>query len=206
MRYVPSATLRTMVVYGTSGLAFAGANLLLARVLSTEHYALLTLVVALMTLGYHLAPAGLDALVTRGRVDVGPALLRRVSMTAALIGTGATAVAFTAYGLSTVTAALLLAGTAAGGVMLVAAAHFQSDQRFTLSNGIHYIAELAVADRRARGARDGIAHGDPAGRDSDARPRGRRSRRLGARIDRAPSVGAERFSQYRGTKRWRSRV
>ncbi len=153
MRYVPSATLRTMVVYGTSGLAFAGANLLLARVLSTEHYALLTLLVALMTLGYHLAPAGLDAVVTRGRVDVGPALLRRVSMTAALIGTGATAVAFTAYGLSTATAALLLAGTAAGGVMLVAAAHFQSDQRFTLSHGIHYIAELAVADRRARGAR-----------------------------------------------------
>lgn len=133
MRYVPSATLRTMVVYGTSGLAFAGANLLLARVLSTEHYALLTLVVALMTLGYHLAPAGLDALVTRGRVDVGPALLRRVIMTAALIGTSATAVAFTAYGLSTGTAALLLAGTAAGGVMLVAAARFQSDQRFTLS-------------------------------------------------------------------------
>ena len=133
MRYVPSATLRTMVVYGTSGLAFAGANLLLARVLSTEHYALLTLVVALMTLGYHLAPAGLDALVTRGRVDVGAALLRRVSMTAALIGTSATAVAFTAYGLSTGTAALLLAGTAAGGVMLVAAARFQSDQRFTLS-------------------------------------------------------------------------
>jgi len=134
MRYVPSATFRTMVVYGTSGLAFAGANLLLARVLSTEHYALLTLVVALMTLGYHLAPAGLDALVTRGRVDAGPALLRRVSMAAALIGTGATAVAFTAYELSMATAALLLAGTAAGGVMLVAAAHFQSDQRFTLSN------------------------------------------------------------------------
>ena len=133
MRYVPSTTLRSMVVYGTSGLAFAGANLLLARVLSTEHYALLTLVVALMTLGYHLAPAGLDGVVTRGRVDVGPALLRRVSMTAALVGTSVSAVAFAAYPLSTGTAALLLAGTAAGGIMLVAAARFQSNQRFTLS-------------------------------------------------------------------------
>ena len=133
MRYVPAATLRTMVVYGASGLAFAGANLLLARVLSTEHYALLTLLVALTTLGYHLAPAGLDAVVTRGRVDVGPALLRRVSMTAALIGTSVSAVALTAYGLSAGTAALLLAATAAGGVMLVAAARFQSDQRFTVS-------------------------------------------------------------------------
>jgi hypothetical protein len=133
MRYVPSTTLRTMVVYGTSGLAFAGANLLLARVLSTEHYALLTLLVALMTLGYHLAPVGLDGVVTRGRVDVGPALLRRVSMAAALVGTSVSAVAFTAYPLSTGTAALLLAGTAAGGIMLVAAARFQSNQRFTLS-------------------------------------------------------------------------
>ena len=133
MRYVPSTTLRSMVVYGTSGLAFAGANLLLARVLSTEHYALLTLLVALMTLGYHLAPVGLDGVVTRGRVDVGPALLRRVSMAAALVGTSVSAVAFTAYPLSTGTAALLLAGTAAGGIMLVAAARFQSNQRFTLS-------------------------------------------------------------------------
>ena len=48
MRYVPSTTLRSMVVYGASGLAFVGANLLLARVLSTEHYALLTLLVALI--------------------------------------------------------------------------------------------------------------------------------------------------------------
>ena len=133
MRYVPSTTLRSMVVYGASGLSFAGANLLLARLLSTEHYALLTLVVALMTLGYHLAPVGLDGVVTRGRVDVGPALLRRVSMAAALVGTSVSAVAFTAYGLSTGTAALLLAGTAAGGIMLVAAARFQSNQRFTLS-------------------------------------------------------------------------
>ena len=34
MRHVPSSTLLSMVVYGTSGLAFVGANLLLARALA----------------------------------------------------------------------------------------------------------------------------------------------------------------------------
>ncbi len=63
MRYVPSATVRSMVVYAASGLAFLGANLLLARGLSTDQYALVTLVVALMTLGYHLGPVGLDGIV-----------------------------------------------------------------------------------------------------------------------------------------------
>ena len=115
MRYVPSPTLRSMVVYGASGLAFAGANLLLARVLSTEHYALLTLVVALTTLGYHLAPAGLDAVVTRGRVDVGPSFLKRVAVAATTASAPQSVrAALTAYGLSTATAALLLVGNRRG--------------------------------------------------------------------------------------------
>ena len=133
MRYVPSPTLRSMVVYGASGLAFAGANLLLARVMSTEHYALVTLVVALITLGYHLAPAGLDAVVTRGQIEVGPALLKRVGVATAVIGTALSAIALVAYGLSTTTAVVLLAGTVAGGLMLVAGARFQSEQRFMLA-------------------------------------------------------------------------
>ena len=86
MRYVPSPTVLSMVVYGASGLAFVGANLLLARVLSTEQYALLTLLVALTTLGHHLAPMGLDAVVTRGRVDVGWPLLKRVAGVATGVG------------------------------------------------------------------------------------------------------------------------
>jgi O-antigen/teichoic acid export membrane protein len=133
MRYVPSPTLRSMVVYGASGLAFAGANLLLARVMSTEHYAVLTLVVALATLGYHLAPAGLDAVVTRGRIEVGPALLRRVAVAATAVGCGLCVIALAAYGLSTGTALLLLTATTAGGLLLVAAARFQSEQRFPLA-------------------------------------------------------------------------
>jgi hypothetical protein len=133
MRYVPSTTVLSMVVYGASGLAFVGANLLLARELSTEQFALLTLLVALNTLGYHLAPLGLDGVVTRGHVDLGWPLLKRVTAAAAAVGIAMGIGAFLLYGVSVAMAILLLASTAAGGVMLVAAARFQREQRFGVS-------------------------------------------------------------------------
>lgn len=133
MRYVPSATVLSMAVYGGSGLAFTGANLLLARELSTTQFALLTLLVALNTLGCYLAPLGLDGVVMRGRVDVGPALLKRAAVVAAAMGTAMGVVATLVYGLSAAMALLLLAGTAAGGLMLIASARFQSEQRFAVS-------------------------------------------------------------------------
>jgi len=133
MRLVPSSTLRSMVVYGASGLAFLSANILLARALSTDHYALVTLVVALVTLGYYLAPAGLDGVVARGRAGVGPPLLLRAGAAAAVVGAALTAVALIVYGIAPATAALLLPASVAGALMLVAAARFQSEQRFALA-------------------------------------------------------------------------
>ena len=133
MRYVPSSTVRSMVVYGASGLAFLGANLLLARALSTDQYALVTLVVALVTLGYHLAPVGLDGVVVRGGVDAGPSLLKRVAAAAAIVGAGLTAVALAFYGIAVPTAILLFPACVAGALMLVAAARFQGEQRLVLS-------------------------------------------------------------------------
>jgi O-antigen/teichoic acid export membrane protein len=130
MRYAPSTTLVSMVVYGGSGLAFAGANLLLARELPMEQFALVTLLVALNTLGYHFAPLGLDGIVMRGRVAFGWPLLRRAALAAAGVGIATSVIASFLYDLSGTLAALLLCGTAAGGLMLVASAIFQSEQRF----------------------------------------------------------------------------
>jgi len=132
MRYV-SPTVLSMAVYGASGLAFVGANLLLARVLSTEQYALLTLLVALTTLGHHVAPMGLDAVVLRGRIEIGWPFLKRVAGVVTGVGVAVSLTAFLLYGLSPATATWLLAGTAAGGLMLVAGAHFQSQHRFLQS-------------------------------------------------------------------------
>jgi O-antigen/teichoic acid export membrane protein len=133
MRYVPSPTVLGMAVYGASGVAFVGANLLLARTLSTEQFALLTLLVALTTLGHHLAPMGLDAVVTRDRVAVGWPLLKRVAALTAAVGVAVSITSFLVYGLSASAATWLLAGTTAGGIMLVAGARFQSQHRFVKS-------------------------------------------------------------------------
>jgi O-antigen/teichoic acid export membrane protein len=60
-------------------------------------------------------------------------MLKRVVCTATGIATALCVIALTAYGLSAGTAALLLAATLGGGSMLVAAAKFQSEQRFGVS-------------------------------------------------------------------------
>jgi hypothetical protein len=134
----------SMVVYGGSGLAFVGANLLLARELSTTQFALLTLLVALNTRGYHLAPFGLDGIVMRGRLDVSRALLKRAAVVAIAVGVAMSVIASLAYGLSAGMALLLLAGTAAGGLMLVASARFQSEQRFGISLALVMSPNLAL--------------------------------------------------------------
>jgi hypothetical protein len=140
MRYVPSATVLSMVVYGASGLAFVGANLLLARELPPEQFALLTLLVALSTLGYHLAPFGLDGVVLRGRVDTGWPLLKRAALVALSIGLVTGVAAASLYGVAAGLAASLFVSTAAGGLMLIAGAKFQSERRFVISLGLTAMA------------------------------------------------------------------
>jgi O-antigen/teichoic acid export membrane protein len=140
MRYVPSATLLSMAVYGASGLAFVGANLLLARELSPEQFALFTLLVALSTLGYHLGPFGLDGIVLRGRVDAGWPLLARAAAVATTIGLATAFAAVAFYGVTAALAALLFATTTSGGLMLVASAQFQSERRFAISLGLSAMA------------------------------------------------------------------
>ena len=51
-----SPTLRSAAVVGAGGAGFAGANLILARALPESEYALFTLFLALLNLGFALAP------------------------------------------------------------------------------------------------------------------------------------------------------
>ncbi len=76
-----SPTLRSVAVLGLSGVGFAVANLMLARALPTTEYALFTLVVALVNVGYPLAPAGVDGVVNRLPLEAGPRLLRQILRT-----------------------------------------------------------------------------------------------------------------------------
>ncbi|HEY8257471.1 MAG TPA: hypothetical protein VIG08_07425 [Gemmatimonadales bacterium] len=128
-----SPTLRSMVVYGAAGAGFAGANLILARLLPKEEYALFTLVVALVNLGYSLAPAGVDTMVNRLHLEAGPRLLRRALTGATGVAIIFTGIGLVAYTLSPLMSLLLFVSTAAGGAMMVAGAKFQSEHRFGIS-------------------------------------------------------------------------
>jgi O-antigen/teichoic acid export membrane protein len=149
-------TIRTAAVYGASGVGFAGANLVLARVLPKEEYAIFTLVLALMNFGFALATAGIDGIVLRQPLECGPRLLGRVAAAAAVVALVLGGIAEAAYGISLPLVAMLMVSTAAGGIMVVAGAQFQREQRFglslTLVQSPNFFLALAAATVFATGA------------------------------------------------------
>jgi O-antigen/teichoic acid export membrane protein len=149
---------------GASGIGFAGANLILARRLPETEYAFFTLFLALVNLGYALAPAGIETFVVRRPVEFGPPLLRKVMIVTGLVGLVFGAIGAMGYGLSSRFALLLALATAAGGVMAVAAARFQAELRFGLSlslaqspNLVLIVAALLVMAVRSHSAGLAIA-------------------------------------------------
>ena len=114
-------------------MGFAAANLILARVLPPAEYAWLTLVLALVNVGYALAPAGIDGLVNRRNLEAGPLLLKRVLFATTATGSVFALVGALAYETSASLTAMIFLSTAMGGALIVAAAKFQSEQRFGLS-------------------------------------------------------------------------
>jgi O-antigen/teichoic acid export membrane protein len=139
-----SPTLRGALVYGASGLGFAGANLILARVLPTSEYGLFTLVIALVNLGFALAAVGIDGIVNRRQLEAGPNLLRRSLAASLLVGIGLVIIAKITYQMSFAMLLILLVSTVAGGAMVVAGAQFQSERRFGISLGLTQSPNLAL--------------------------------------------------------------
>jgi hypothetical protein len=146
-----SPTVRSTVVYAASGAGFAGANLLLARVLPTDEYALFTLVIALVNLGYALAPMGLDGVVNRRHLEAGPRLLAKVAAASTVVAAGMGSIGLVAYDMSPAMAAMLFVSSAAGGIMMVAAAKFQSEHRFGISLALNQSPNLVLLLAAAAG-------------------------------------------------------
>jgi O-antigen/teichoic acid export membrane protein len=139
-----SATLRSVAVLGLSGLGFALANLVLARALPTEEYAIVTLVVALVNVGCPLAAAGVDGVVNRRRLEAGPRLLRRLSHALVPVALVFSAIGAVGYQTSLPISLIVLLCTMAGGAVTVAGAQFQSEQRFGLSLALHQSPNLIL--------------------------------------------------------------
>ena len=70
---------------GLSGLAFAAANLLLARVLPKEEFGRFALLFAIIMIGQSTGPLGANVIVNRYRIDPGRKLLNQVLVTSAVI-------------------------------------------------------------------------------------------------------------------------
>jgi O-antigen/teichoic acid export membrane protein len=139
-----SVTLRSVAVLGLSGVGFAVANLVLARALPTEEYALLTLVVALVNVGYPLAAAGVDGVVNRHRLEAGPRLLRRLMHASVPVTLVFTAIGLVGYEASLPVTLVILLCTLAGGAVLVAGGQFQSEQRFGISLALSQSPNLVL--------------------------------------------------------------
>jgi O-antigen/teichoic acid export membrane protein len=122
-----------VVVYGASGLGFAGANLILAHALPTAEYGLFILVIALANLGYSLAPIGVDGIVQRRSLDPGPALLGRTIGASLLVGAAMVIIAHIMYQMSAPVLLVLFVSTVAGGAMQVAGTYFQGERRYAIS-------------------------------------------------------------------------
>jgi O-antigen/teichoic acid export membrane protein len=153
-----SPALRTAGIYGAAGVGFAAANLLLARVLPTQEYALVTLVIALANVGYALSPLGLDGIVNRRSLEAGPRLLRKTLLATSLTGVGFAVVGAVVYEISAVLTAVVLISTMVGGATMVAAAQFQSERRFgrslVLAQSPNLILLLAAVITLAADVRD----------------------------------------------------
>jgi hypothetical protein len=128
-----SPIMYTAALFAASGLGYAGANLVLARLLSTSDFALVILVMALLNVSIPLAPAGMDGVVNRHTLDLGAPLLRRVLATSATVGLITATLARTLYGLDALSIAILFSSIVAGGTTYLAAAHLRSRHKFVVS-------------------------------------------------------------------------
>ena len=138
------ATLSVAVVYAISGAGFAAGNLLLARSMPESAYGQLALLVALLNLSHRVAPLGLDGLVNRHPVELGPALIGRLYAAAipvtVLVLLGSRAV----YGLGARDLTWLGIGILAGAASYLGASLLQARHRFVPSALVNHATDFTV--------------------------------------------------------------
>ena len=119
--------------FGLSGTAFVVANLLLARVLPVEQYALMALLVSVVNVSMVAAPLGIDGVVARGSAAVSRRLLGRVLLAAVVVALAAAIYLRLTAGVGPLIAGLLIVCVSAAAITLVVAAQFQAAQAFARS-------------------------------------------------------------------------
>src|ERR1700722_3744562 len=151
-----SSALRAALGLGASGLALAGCNLMLARILQPEEFARFTLLYAICMIGINVGPIGADVILTRRAVEPGAKLHRQVLWSSMVVAIVVVIVSGLLYPLSAALLATMFVSIAAGGVRVVGVAHYRSRQRFgpalMLSSSTNAALLLAAALAVALGA------------------------------------------------------
>ena len=140
-----SASLRTAAAMGIGGVGFSLGSLLFARLLPTEQYGLVSLVLGIVAVGGLTAPLGLDQVAARRgiRLDAG---WRRAALGAcALTALGAAAVAALVYHLSAPLVVSVALITIALGTAQAAGGHFQGQQHLRAAVWVVQLLNGAIA-------------------------------------------------------------
>ena len=138
------STFSVAAVYAVSGAGFAVGLLLLARTMPEAAYGQLALLIALLNLSHRVAPLGLDGLVNRHPVDLGPALLGRLYAAAVPVTVLVLVASRAVYGLGTRELTWLGIGILAGAASYLGASLLQARHRFLSSALVNHATDFTV--------------------------------------------------------------
>ena len=125
--------MRAALALGCGGIAFTLSNLLFAKELSSEEYGLLLLFIGILSVAMLGAPLGLDQIVARRGLLLGPHLRRGVLAACAATGVLTATIAGLVYHLPGEMLLALGIATAATGACQAAVSHFQGQRQFGIA-------------------------------------------------------------------------
>lgn len=140
-----SPALQVAVLYGISGVVFAVSNLMLARYLPKIEFALVTLFLAMVQISMPIGMGGVEVIVNRKKLDPSVYLLKRVLLTASVIGGLTISIGYSVYNIKLGLLLILLFIIIIGSSNSLAAHHFQSMQKFGLSLCLSQSSNLSLA-------------------------------------------------------------
>jgi hypothetical protein len=133
IKAVKSKTILSATIFGLSGLAFAAANIILARTQAVDDYAVFTLVIAIITMSAHFGLFGADGIVNRHEIRPDSRMLVRLFGTAAATAILASAVSAEFYDVGLLLAGILGIAVVCQSHILFAAAYLRSRHVFRAS-------------------------------------------------------------------------
>jgi O-antigen/teichoic acid export membrane protein len=128
-----STALRAAAALGLGGLALAGANLILARVLPPPEFAQFALLYAIVQVGINVGPIGVDVTLTRRLINPTAGLRRQSFLTSLCVAVALVIVSAALYPLATALLATILISVTGGGLEIAALAYYRSRERIGFS-------------------------------------------------------------------------